>query len=1210
MPRSKSLLITLASSLVVGLIAGRCATADDTEVYSASLSPAQAALLKPNVLFIVDTSGSMGASATGSPYPYDPNETYAGTCVDTQVYWSNNGTPPTCATNQFFFKSQLRCEAATPALSPGGTGIFQDRLARFDGSTLSWMPLGTTPAAQSAPHVECEADRGSHGENASDTATYITSASTAPWQVNQAGETSWRGTGSSYTLYNANYLNYANNPPIGTPTRLEVVKATLNQIIAANSRNINLGIMRFDTKLYCSQYLTDAAGTYCAATTSANKGGPVVVPVTDVSALSDQQSVQNTVSSLTAFNGTPLSETLYEAMLYFRGEAPHFGTNPPTSNDIQSAPASLGNDGKYLSPITHQCQNNYVVYLTDGTPDRDIDADALIAARLANSASALSDSVCDGAAGDNCLDELAELLASEDQAVGLPGDQAVQVYTIGFLTNQQLLQDTANKGKGSYYTANDALQLSQAFSAILSNIRSINATFSAPSVSVNAFNRIANRKELFFSLFAPTKQQRWPGNIKRFELGCEVPDLQRPGYCEDGSDADSEPDGPVILDANGSAAVDPVSGLFKPNSRSYWTPPSAGPDGDDTRAGGAAGVLGGAAGADDPATRLVYTYTGLYTNTSGVYTPSLTGSLSASSNLVAVSNSAITSGMFYPTGAAPGDPGRDDLVNWARGADVLDADSDGSTTDARHQMGDALHTSPVVFEYGADAANSDLTLFTINNDGYLHAFDVDTAREVFSFIPREILPNVPGLFSDHGSDGGRPYTLDGPLTLWFDDRPTLDRQGMVVQQPNGVLEPANGERVVLYFGQRRGGNRYYAVDVTQRSNPTLLWKIEGGQGDFAELGQTWSAPTKARVALAGQVRDVLFFGGGYDATQDHATLPQSDTVGRAIFAVDALTGQKLWTAGPLAMSPAATTVISHMSNSVPSDLTVFDITGDGLADRIYFGDTGAQLFRIDINNENTGLAGSKPFAIGGRLATLQLVDSSTTPGGADNRRFFYRPDVALVAPPDGRTYLNIAIGSGYRAHPLEVNIEDRFYAIRDLNVGNVTSPTAYPSPSYTEADLLDITSNISPTSDELIGTSANKKYGWYIRLGTPTSTGVTPTGEKVLAPSVTFKNRVMFTTFTPPTSPLTASCLPDQGTGRLYSLSLTDGAPVQDLNDSGTNTYSRSDRSVTLLRRGIPPGVAIVFSPVNGVTPTVMVGTEALPMKFKITPVKTYWWSG
>src|SRR6185503_16527634 len=53
---------------------------------------------------------------------------------------------------------------------------------------------------------------------------------------------------------------------------------------------------------------------------------------------------------------------------------------------------------------------------------------------------------------------------------------------------------------------------------------------------------------------------------------------------------------------------------------------------------------------------------------------------------------------------------------------------------------------------------------------------------------------------------------------------------------------ATDDKVLLFFGQGRGGSNYYALDVTDENNPKLMWKHGGSSGDntFVGLGQSWS----------------------------------------------------------------------------------------------------------------------------------------------------------------------------------------------------------------------------------------------------------------------------------------------------------------------------------------------------------------------------------
>src|SRR5690606_27680178 len=62
--------------------------------------------------------------------------------------------------------------------------------------------------------------------------------------------------------------------------------------------------------------------------------------------------------------------------------------------------------------------------------------------------------------------------------------------------------------------------------------------------------------------------------------------------------------------------------------------------------------------------------------------------------------------------------------------------------------------------------------------------------------------------------------------------------------------------------------------------------------------------------------------------------------------------------------------------------------------------------------------------------------------------------IALHRERGGRPHFTIAIGSGYRAHPLNEDTEDRFYVLRDYDV--YSAPASYVT--LTEDDLTDVSS--------------------------------------------------------------------------------------------------------------------------------------------------------
>src|SRR5690606_32750329 len=552
----------------------------------------------------------------------------------------------------------------------------------------------------------------------------------------------------------------------------------------------------------------------------------------------------------------------------------------------------------------------------------------------------------------------------------LPGRQSVSTYTIGFTLDLPLLSRAAEAGGGEYYTTDDTASLTQVLTNIVTSILETPATFTAPAVTVDAFNRARHANDLFVTLFQPSGNVHWPGNLKKYRL-----------RAADG----------VIVDVNGRPAVDD-DGLFSPDAQSAW---SSGPDGRSVTRGGVASRL------PSPAQRRIYTY--------------LSGrDLTSPTNEIARSNGLLTDELLGL--GDPGDPSRDDVIDFIRGVDVADANGNGNRTEPRGQIGDPLHSAPVVVHYGgtssAPGANDALVLFA-TNDGYLHAIDPTTGIEQWAFVPPEFLDDQVDLLLNP-EVSTKHYGIDGHL-----------RVQMLTVDDDGVIDAAAGERVHLYLRLRRGGRVYYGLDITDRDRPQLLWRLDATA--LPGLGQTWSTPvpTKVHVDDPSQNREraVVIFAGGYDETQDNH-VASTDSIGNALYIVDAFSGELLWHGGP----SGATRILPDMRYSIPADVKVIDLDGDGFADRIYAADMGGQIWRLDIFNGRP----ASQLVTGGVIARLGAAASPSPAEAApaDTRRFYYAPDVAL-ATTAGRTFLHIGIGSGYRAHPNSTDTNDRFHALRD-----------------------------------------------------------------------------------------------------------------------------------------------------------------------------------
>ncbi len=762
-------------------------------------------------------------------------------------------------------------------------------------------------------------------------------------------------------------------------------------------------------------------------------------------------------------------------------------------------------------------------------------------------------------------------MAEDGSIAAHDGEQNIITHTIGwdlsgpdeFLLDldaaAELLEDTAHRGGGVFYKVSDQAGLVDIFNKIIASALGINTSFSSPAVSVNAFNRSTHLDDLYFTLFEPAMTNRWNGNFKKYKLDFET-------------DAITKKVTPFIADKLGNKAVDPDTGYFAEESISFWSPDI---DGKEVIKGGAASVL--------TTTRNVYTFTGAYAaNTTGVNQPS-NGALDIASNAVDPTNASLTDALLGTTVLADivtDVPYRETLIDWASGLDAL-GEFGSVATDVRPQMGDPLHAEPALVQYGEVAGLPDLVAYVATNDGYLHAFDVDTGLELFSFIPQELLTNLPKLMENNRSK--KTYGLDGSVVAWVNDA-----------NKDGAISGA-GEHVYLYFGMRRGGNNIYSLDVTDRTKPKLRWVIKGGTGDYTELGQTWSTINVEKVKDGAAEKTVLIFGGGYDTAQDGKAVRTPDSVGRTVYIADADTGLRLWSAGKDGASPA-----TDMEYSIPARIKPLDISGDGFIDRLYVADTGGQIFRFDINNTNANPLASS--ITGGRIVDIAGADAE------DNRRFYYPPDVALVNAPDGK-YHGLVISSGYRAHPLNDEIHDRIYMIKDRDTDFIKD---YTAPSLTEADLHDVTANLAGGDSGAIGDAVadaardvelaniSGAEGWYIDLEDEDNPG-SWIGEKGLAEPLILEGVAIISTYTPNVKAGNDVCGPNEGLGKVFFLDILDATPA-----FPSNVDVRSDRDITLVRGGIPPTPSAILP--KGGEETICLGPECLPADLGLGVRKTYWY--
>ncbi len=154
--------------------------------------------------------------------------------------------------------------------------------------------------------------------------------------------------------------------------------------------------------------------------------------------------------------------------------------------------------------------------------------------------------------------------------------------------------------------------------------------------------------------------------------------------------------------------------------------------------------------------------------------------------------------------------------------------------------GDVLHSRPIAINYGGSRG---VVVFYGTNDGVLRAVNGNqtgygAGSELWAFVApehfsalnrlRENDPEVrfPSTPSANITARPRDYYFDGPI---------------------GAYQNTATGKVALFAGMRRGGRSIYAFNVSNPSQPRLMWGIGPGTSGYANIGQTWSMPRVSRV---------------------------------------------------------------------------------------------------------------------------------------------------------------------------------------------------------------------------------------------------------------------------------------------------------------------------------------------------------------------------
>ena len=815
-----------------------------------------------------------------------------------------------------------------------------------------------------------------------------------------------------------------------------------------------------------------------------SEGGYIKVPVDDYA--TNRSDLESSIGALQSQTLTPLAETLFKIYTYFMArplaDRPYGAGSPatrfPSYSYRTSDGAHVGSAVAPASPVTEECQQNFVIMITDGAPTDDTfnDTTSSQAQGFTNFTNLVGDYFADAVgdpdtpetagpwgSGSGYLDDVADFMQRNDFRPDYPNTtNTIDVYTVGFTTEgvvNDLLRKTASNGNGLFFTGNQSETLTEALVSSVQDIISKSQGFSAATVPAA---RTSDGGNIYTSLFQPSSDRPfWPGLLRSYKITARGEIFDKNGACALENLAD-----PTLC----------AGGTFKDETAAppFWNASSKMPAPNSRRL---------RVSIHNGSTQKMVTFDHSITGTQLGMSAAIAADFPPAATITAASDldeavRAFIAGCEWGTGMFAA--GSDDFSGCTSRTIV----SNGNTVPDR--LGDIFHSNPVVVgppssfieevSYGDFATQTNLIhrerlIFAGANDGFMHAFnagnyltatqkyDEGTGIEKFAFMPWGVRAKVQDLAKS--SSTLHPITVDGSPSVadvWIDSN--SDPQDAKV---------ASEWMTILISGLREGGNHYFALDITDPAAtgyPGFLWSFpdEVDTTWSPYMGQTWSQPVITRVRVKNGSDDVFekwvaVIGFGYDPTSDPNKLgpagyDATSIKGRGVAMIDVATGL------PLAVRKVGTGTgdVSDMHYAFASQPGVLDADQDGFADLIYIGDLGGNLWKWVV--KQNGIA--EPTA-----AELYQPDwsfrkfFSTDPSrnqGDRARSFFFAPAATIV-----NSILHLGLGTGERANlncdstTDGCTLANRYYVLKDRDMWDSGSPTTIDGRGAPTGDLTDVT---------------------------------------------------------------------------------------------------------------------------------------------------------
>ncbi|MDH5543275.1 MAG: PilC/PilY family type IV pilus protein [Nitrospinota bacterium] len=929
---------------------------------------------------------------------------------------------------------------------------------------------------------------------------------------------------------------------------------------------------------------------------------------------------------------TPLAESLWIAAGYFA-----FYRHPTLGNMDYGVNGNLpsnviGNDPLYYSEYAGyvSCGKNFVIIITDGEPTYDENIVPTVLDPLNRPLTDYDNDGNDAVANSDFLDDVALYAHVGDLRSDIAGDQNLTIYTIfafgDSVAAETILQETSKNGAfidsnankipdlqsewdvngdnipDTYFKASDGAQLESKLLEAITDI--LNRATSGTAISVLATSS-SGAGNIFQAYFLPkktvveasgTRDIDWLGHLLSFNVDPLGAMRDKFGNCI-GFEFDIVQNQTVVKnlsEVNGVCTTTPVSSVPLVSYSGYnW---DAGEK-----------LLSAVA----PGARNIYTF--LDSNEDGVCN-GCSGPATGEFISFNTGNSAALA--KYMKSADPAN-----LINFVRGADVVGY-RDRNISGNEWKLGDIVNSTPGVVSSPAEAygllyrdpsynmfsdkysvtgsSPRDVYAYVGANDGMLHAIRASNASatvqdgaESWAYIPYNLLPHLNWM-------GSLTYSR----VEYVDMRPKISDVQIFPCDAIHVGSNSAGKcwGTILIGGMGSGGGEiadagfdvdgdgdtaanlrkwrsaYFALDVTDPNSPNLLWEFghnltrSGLVADDNELGFAASYPAIVKVGT----KWFAVFGSGTKAAYVPDYQGNSNQTGK-VFVVDLETGT-------LAAKFAVSDATSYFADPVSVDI---DFVSDNTvsppiynSDAVYIGETyykatgggswNSRMWRIVINNDpnpaNWQMSLLHNSAVGQTISAAPSVSNDT-----EGPLWIYWGTGKFKSTTDKA---DTAVQGVYGVRDV---CWDRVTGAWDnacLGAASLNSSASYGSPTVT--NLLDTTAVVVSKGGAITGGPGGittlqgladeilaNYQGWYMRL--------TTSKERALNKPSIVGGVVLATSFIPNTDVCGFG-----GLNYLYSLYYKTGTAYKE----STIGYSSSNPDIVLKRSetagtGLASSVAI-----------------------------------